>query len=322
MMTAQIWIDETRDMLLSGYVEELLLVGAPAVTNATSTAFTVSEAANSGIVKGVVIEINEELMYVTSVDGTTVNVLRGYGGSTASSTGHSVDSIVRVSPKFPAHRIIDAINHDLRDLSAPNSGLFQMLTTSFTYNAPVDGYNMLKPDGVTPLTSEEVQSIYSVTYAEVGVEAREPAVSSWKLKRNRDTATFSSGMALILYGAAWPGKKVTVSYKSPFTAISDATTPLSDVGLPTTAYDLPPLGAAMALMPTRPIRREFLDAEGTSRMAEEVPPGAISASFRDLMGRRRARLEAEAARLATMYPQNLKDNSSSRPVGNWGRYWS
>ena len=46
-MTAQIWIDETRDMLLSGYVEELLLVGAPAVTNATSTAFTVSEAANS-----------------------------------------------------------------------------------------------------------------------------------------------------------------------------------------------------------------------------------------------------------------------------------
>ena len=95
-MTAQIWIDETRDMLLSGYVEELLLVGAPAVENNTGTAFTITEAANSGIVKGVIIEINEELMYVTSVDGTTVNVLRGYGGSTASSTGHAVNSIVRV----------------------------------------------------------------------------------------------------------------------------------------------------------------------------------------------------------------------------------
>ena len=32
-MTAQTWIDETRDMLLSGYVEELLLVSAPEVTN-------------------------------------------------------------------------------------------------------------------------------------------------------------------------------------------------------------------------------------------------------------------------------------------------
>ena len=104
-MTAQTWIDETRDMLLSGYVEELL-VSAHEVTNATGTAFTISEAANSGIVKGIIIEINEELMYVTSVDGTTVNVIRGYGGSTASSTGHAVDSIVRVSPKFPTHELL------------------------------------------------------------------------------------------------------------------------------------------------------------------------------------------------------------------------
>ena len=36
-MTAQTWIDETRDMLLSGYVEELLEVTSPAVGNATGT---------------------------------------------------------------------------------------------------------------------------------------------------------------------------------------------------------------------------------------------------------------------------------------------
>ena len=45
-MTAQTWIDETRDMLLSGYVEELLLVTSPVISNATGTAFTISEAAN------------------------------------------------------------------------------------------------------------------------------------------------------------------------------------------------------------------------------------------------------------------------------------
>ena len=64
----------------------------------------------------------------------------------------------------------------------------------------------------------------------------------------------------------------------------------------------------MALMTTTPIRREFLDAQGSSRRAEEVPPGAISASFRDLMGRRQARLSAEAARLSAMYPQMYKRN--------------
>ena len=108
-------------------------------------------------------------------------------------------------------------------------------------------------------------------------------------------------------------------YKSPLTPVSttDLTANQSLTGLAPTAYDLPPLGAAMALMTTTPIRREFLDAEGTSRMADEVPPGAISASFRDLMGRRRARLQAEAGRLVARYPQMWSRNSAVRPASQW-----
>ena len=191
-----------------------------------------------------------------------------------------------------------------------------MKTTSFTYNAGVDGYDL------TGLTSAEIDSIYSVTYADIGTEAAEPDVSSWRLRRNRDTASFSSGLALILYTGAWPGQKITVMYKSPFTSITDGTTARSAVGLATTAYDLPPLGAAMALMTTTPIRREFLDAQGTSRMADEVPPGAISASFRDLMGRRRARVEAESGRLVSQYPQLWTRNSAMRPTAQWSGFTS
>jgi len=314
-MTAQVWIDQTRDMLLSGYVEELDLVIAPAITDGTSTTLSVQGLAN-GIAKGVVIEVGSELMYVTAVSGGSVSVIRGYAGSTASSTGHAVDSLVRVSPKFPTHRIIQALNDDLADLSTPEQGLFQMKTTSFTYNAGVDGYNL------TGLSNESVQSIYSVTYADAGSEASEPEVMNWRLKRNRDTASFSSGMALILYTGAWPGQKVTVSYKSPLASITDASTARSATGLQSTAYDLPPLGAAMALMTTTPIRREFLDAEGTSRIADEVPAGAISASFRDLMGRRRARVQAESARLASMYPQIWQRSSTVRPTSQWSGYSS
>mgnify|MGYP003655292996 CR=1 FL=1 len=299
MTTAQAWIDETRDLLLSGYVEELLVLGAS--VGISDTQLTITDAADSGIVTGVIIEIGSEAMYVQKVSGT-VDVIRGYGASEPAA--HDNLSIVRVSPKFPTYRILEALNNDLRDLSAPDNGVFQIKTFTTTYNANKQGYDLTE-DGVS-LTNEAVQSIYAVSYSDpVTVEAREPEIRKWGLKRDRITTSFTSGMALVLYEAAFPGKKVNVSYKSPLTLISGVASSFnkSSTGLQSTAYDLPPLGAALALMAAAPIRREFIDAQGSSRRAEEVPPGAISGSIRDLRFRRETRVAAEAARLATMYPQ-------------------
>tara|TARA_B100000470_G_C19792412_1_gene392765 strand:+ start:556 stop:1470 length:915 start_codon:yes stop_codon:yes gene_type:complete len=304
MAIVQGWIDETRDMLLSGYVEELLQLTTGIDDSATT--LTITGASSSGIAIGVIIEIDIEAMYVTNVTGTQVSVMRGYGGSIPAS--HLTGDVIRVSPKFPGYRIMDALNNDLRDLSAPDNGIFQMKTTSFVYNAAQDGYNL---EG---LDNEAVQSIYTVTYADpIPVEASEPEIRSWRLKRNRDLTSFDSGLALILYGPGWPGKKVTVSYKSPLTLVTSADNK-SLTGLQSTAYDLPPLGAAVALMTTAPIRREFLDAQGTHRRAEEVPPGAISASMRDLRGRREMRVAAEAARIAALYPQVWQRNPSHQAL--------
>ena len=306
-MTAQIWIDETRDMLLSGYVEDLdILTGIVAETTGVSDIIVQGYA--SSIVRGVLIEVNAELMYVVQVVSTTISVLRGYAGSVPAA--HAANDIVRVSPKFPTHRIISSLNDDLADISSPANGMFQMRTTTFVYNGGVAGYN-LDTSGFV------VDSVYEVTHAAVGVLANEPEIISWRLKRDRATASFASGNALILYDGAVPGRTVRVLYKSPLTPITNSATSLADVGLATTAYDLPPLGAAMALMTTRPIRREFLDAQGTSRMGEEVPPGAISASFRDLMGRRRARLEAETSRLVAQYPQQWSRHAAVAS-NQWG----
>ena len=306
-MSTQVWVDEVRDMLLSGYVEDLdIITGSVGVSDSE----IIVQGYAGSIVKGVVIEINTELMYVLQVVSTTVSVLRGYAGSTAAA--HTANDIVRVSPKFPTHRIVSSINDDLADISSPAHGMFQMRTTTFTYNGGVAGYDLDTSGNV-------VDSIYEVTHAAVGALANEPEIISWRLKRDRDTGSFASGNALILYDGAIPGRTVRVLYKSPLTAIdtTDLTKDRSLTGLPTTAYDLPTLGAAMALMTTRPIRREFLDAQGTSRMGEEVPPGAISASFRDLMGRRRARLEAETARLTAQYPQQWSRHAAVRSH-QWG----
>ena len=72
-MTAQGWIDQTRDMILSGYVEELLQLASEA--DASGTTLSVTGAANSGIVTGVIIEVDLEAMYVTGVSGTDVSVI-------------------------------------------------------------------------------------------------------------------------------------------------------------------------------------------------------------------------------------------------------
>ena len=82
-MTVQGWIDQTRDMLLSGYVEELLQLASN--VNDSGTTLSITGAPTSGIVTGVIIEVDVEAMYVTAVSGTDVSVIRAYGGSSAAS---------------------------------------------------------------------------------------------------------------------------------------------------------------------------------------------------------------------------------------------
>jgi hypothetical protein len=293
-MTAQTWIDETRDLLLTDYTEELATLGGAMNASTTTIAFSLPSASPAGVVAGATLEVGTELMYVFDVaaDGTTT-VQRGYKGSTAAA--HSDGDLVTINPKFPAYQVLDALNHELRDLSSPQNGLFQMKTVELTFDTAKDGYDMT---GVT----DDILSVYQITFSDPGSENSEPTLPDFTLRRDRNTSSFASGYALILHGDAWPGETVRVQYKTGFTALTDTTTALSATGLHAEAYDLPVLGAATRLMSSRPIRREFLDEQGSSRSAEEVPPGAISASMRDLRQLREDRVNAEVARLHSQYP--------------------
>lgn len=284
-MTAQTWIDRTRDLLLSGTVEAINRVDG--AINATVSTLNV-EFATGPLVPGVLIEAGIELMYVTSVSGQTVGVIRGYGGSTAAT--HADEDIVRVAPSYPAHQILDAISTDLNDLSA--QGLFQIKTTTFSFASGTDGYNL----------ASDALGVYRVTYTDPSSDRSEPEVRRYMLRRNRDTSTFASGVALVLQDAPVSGQTVRVEYKAPFTTLTSASTALTSTGLHTEAYDLPVLGAALQLMTFKPIARESVTVQSPMRRADEVPSGAISASMRDLRLRRHERIEAEKARLLQLYP--------------------
>lgn len=292
-MTAQTWIDETRDLLLTDYVEEQATLGAALDATETVVSFALPSTSPAGVVAGATIEVGAELMYVFKVTSGAATVLRGYKGSEA--TTHALGAVVTINPKFPTYQILDALNHELRDLSSPQNGLFQIKTVEVTFNAAQDGYDLT---GVT----DDILSIYQVTYSDPGSEASEPAITEYALRRDRNTSSFASGYGLILHSDAWPGQAVRVLYKTGFSTLAAATTALSTTGLHSEAYDLPVLGAALRLMSSRPIRREFLDEQGSSRMADEVPPGAVSASMRDLRALRLDRMNAEATRLNGQYP--------------------
>ena len=81
-----------------------------------------------------------------------------------------------------------------------------------------------------------------------------------------------------------------------------AATALSTTGLQASAYDLPPLGAAIRLMSGREIKRNFTETQGDSRRATEVPAGAVQQSSTGLKLLRAQRIVAECARLNSLYP--------------------
>jgi len=307
-MTAQTWIDATRDLLLTDYTEELATLGGNMTVGQSTISFDKPSSSPIGVVAGATLEVGTELMYVFDVaTNGTVTVQRGYKGSTAAA--HYNNDLVTINPKFPAYQILDALNHELRDLSSPQNGLFQMKTVDLTFASAQDGYDMT---GVT----DDILSIYQITYSDPGSENSEPVLPEFTLRRNRNTSSFASGYALILHADAWPGETVRVQYKTGFATLSDTTTALSTTGLHSEAYDLPALGAAMRLMSSRPIRREFLDEQGSSRSAEEVPPGAISASIRDLRELRNLRVNAEVSRLDSQYPTYWMRSSAGKTQTN------
>lgn len=107
-----------------------------------------------------------------------------------------------------------------------------------------------------------------------------------------------------------------VLYKSsfaPMLLLADDVEAVS--GLPASAHDLPPLGAAIRLGMSREIRRNFFEEQGDSRRSEEVGAGAVTSSVRGLMVVRQARITEEASRLAQLYPE--RHVMPSPIVGLW-----
>lgn len=283
-------IEAVRRLLYTGAREPRnKLAGAIDAAATTINLAYPAKAAQSGAA----IAIGLEECYVWSSNGNALIVDRGEFGTTA--TAHADGAVVTVNPKFSDIAIFRAINDELRDLSSPANGLFQMKTADLTWNSTVTGYDLA---GVNDLIS-----IYEVRYEALGPSADWPLVRNYDVARSMATDEFASGTALLVYGGAAHGAKVRVRYRAPFSLLVNLTDVVTTVtGLSDSMLDILALGAAVRLASGREIRRNFNEVQGDTRRAEEVPAGANLGAYRGLAIQRNQRIMAEASRLSALYP--------------------
>jgi hypothetical protein len=244
---------------------------------------------------GQVFEIDSEMFYIWEADTATktLTVQRGYNGTTAAA--HTSGAMSTASPRFPRAQVFEAMNDEIADLSSPVNGLFQVKTLNITYNGTDRMINLTSATNVIDLLNVSVRYL-SDDY---------PLARKVKLVRDLPTDDFASGFALKFDQNVYPGR-LRVVYKSAYSGLTDESTSLTTTcGIQDSVVDIVTIGTQLRLMAPREIKRNFTESQGDTRRAEEVGPGAITASVSSLRQLRKERITAEAARLARAYPTFL-----------------
>src|SRR5262245_30917117 len=285
MTTAQNLIDHVRARLLSGLSEQRNQLAAP-YTAGTGT-LTLQHAV-TGIGPNSRLSIGQTVFHVWSI--TPAGVATVLAGEDGSPDVNAVSGApVRVNPRFTDFQVFQEINRDLADLST--QGLFQMKTKELVYDAAFDAFDVA---AVTDLQQE-----YELYYQTPSTRRQwvRLAKQLWRVERNADLTDFPSGLALRIFRRLHTGYKIRLLYKAPFTQLAAATSDMTTTALPTTAYDLPELGAFIALAWVREVKRNLTEAQPEPRRQGAAPPGGMLRAPQGVAELRRRRISDERARL-------------------------
>ena len=289
MTTAATILNRASRQLLSGTVEERNKLASTINDSATSVVLSYDL---GGFRAGSVFELESELFYIWEANTATktLTVERGYAGTTAAS--HTTGVLATLNPRFPRAQMLDALNADIDDLSSTANGLFKVVTTDLTYNGSDRQINLTGATNVIDLI--DVRLRYTSDDF--------PVIRNVRLQRELPTSDFASGFAIVFDEPVMAGT-MRVRYKTPFTrATSESSDLTTNCGLPSTCDDLVELGVILKMMNGREIKRTFIESQGDTRRAEEVPTGSSRDSIANLLRLRRERIISESGRLKAQYP--------------------
>lgn len=290
-MIGQDWINRARLYLLAGQSEERNKLST-AYTAGVSTTLSFQYPMRS-IQAGTRLSCGLNTFYVWDVNNNTATVTGGEDGGTDISLAQG--AVVRVRPRWTDYEIWTAIGEDMLELSSPTHGLFGVNDVIVPYLASVGGYDLVGANSIIAIDSVRYDATGDTIWPTMGP-------TNWELIRDPLKVDFPSGFGLFVYYGPWNSVDLKVTYRQPFTVPTDPTADVSATLLPSTANDLPPMGAVVRLVSSREIRRNQIETQPDTRRAAEVGPGAVAASYRGVAQMRAMRIMQEAARLSAAYP--------------------
>jgi hypothetical protein len=312
MSTLNDWVFEVRQHVQTfpSREERHVLLNS---MDSSQTSLTIPSTDKLGaLVNGALIEVDSEIMYVDASDAgsNSVTVIRGQENTAGAA--HLAGATITVGPKFPKFAVVRALAYAINDLSGP---LFAVASASLTWTSGVIGYD---------LGDSAAREILDIDYQEQNTsQKRTVKIYDWVLDTSADTAVFPSGVSVqINQGLSQSGQTFRVTYKKDLVPLVNLTDNVNLTGLPDTAYDLPPLNAALQLMAGRPVRRSFTEAQPDPRRSQEVGTGSIESSTRLLAQRYDRRLQAEHYALLGVYPPKImRYGTRLRPLTRRGAAW-
>lgn len=257
---------------------------ATAITD-TATSFTVND---SKLLSRGLVEIEDELVYASSVDSTNGAATiepwgRGQSGSTA--VAHSANARVTMAPLYPRIRVANVIAGVLREVFprvfAVDETNLDITLAQTNYVLPTDAYQVLSVEWNLP-----------------GPSGMWAPVQRWR--QNKPLA----GVELEILSPVFPGSnQVRVKYmKRPPTEWSMADDLGTTYGYDHEIRDLIVLGAvARSLAYTGPSRLQVSSMEAHGRSAD-VPAEALDRLARSFYAQFRQRLEDERMQILLRHP--------------------
>ncbi len=277
-MTLTKLIDEVSDVL-HGYVRSQ--ESKTSLTGSITDVATTFNVADQNSVSPGLVEIEDELVYVTMVDTNTGAVTIAPWGRAQSQTeavAHSANAKVVNNPLFPRQRIRNALWGVIRevfpDVYAVGEAFFTVVPVKTNYVMPSDCHHVLQAQWLAPGASG------------LWVEA-----GRWKQNKRA-----GDPVELELFSGAWPGaNRLRVQYVKNPPATLGQSDDLSTYGYDNQVHDLFVMGATARCIGYVEPSRISLESVVNVAKAETTPPGSATniAKYLDALFKRRLQDERD-----------------------------
>lgn len=280
MTTVRDAVDEVVSDLNFSYQGDVNTLDGALSTGATSVTFNYDTV---GVGVGSTIEIGTEVMLVleSDPDTKTATVIRGYQGS--DEVLHSDGDLVRVDAQFTDFSVLRKMRNEI--LSWPTS-LFDV--KSVTFDASTTG---------------TVDTGFEEVYFILDSVEKQSSDMRWARRKMKLVRGVDANV-LLQSRESHHHDAVEVNLAVPFdlSTFTGSTDLKADCGIPESAHDIVVTGTEAELVQPTEVSRTFLESQGDSRDADEVPPTHRIQASEMLRRRAENRIGQEAARLRGRWP--------------------